>query len=72
MPAGRLAVQCSARCHHWRVHAVVETCGVCLRQELAEDGVNVFAMRSDVSLDDAGWGSPTFHKMVRLKLLFRQ
>lgn len=36
-------------------------------QELAEDGVNVFAMRSDVSLDDAGWGSPTFHKMVRLR-----
>lgn len=35
-------------------------------QELAEDGVNTFAMRSDVSLDDAGWGSPTFHKMVRL------
>jgi hypothetical protein len=36
------------------------------RQELAEDGVNTFAMRSDVSLDDAGWGSPTFHKMARL------
>jgi len=35
------------------------------RQELAEDGVNAFAMRSDVSLDDAGWGSPTFHKMAR-------
>ena len=42
--------------------------GVLARQELAEDGVNVFAMRSDVSLDDAGWGSPTFHKMVRFWL----
>lgn len=42
-------------------------CGVFAWQELAEDGVNVFAMRSDVSLDDAGWGSPTFHKMVRFR-----
>lgn len=30
-----------------------------------ERGINTFAMHSGLSEDDFGWGSPTFHKMVR-------
>ena len=30
-----------------------------------ESGINTFAMHSGLSEDDFGWGSPTFHKMVR-------
>jgi arabinosyltransferase len=32
---------------------------------LVAKGVNAFAMGSGLSLGDFGWGSPTFHKMVR-------
>ena len=36
-----------------------------LLQALASHGINTFAMRSGLSRDDFGWGSPQFHKMVR-------
>lgn len=34
-------------------------------KELVHRGVNTFSMRSGLSTSDFGWGSPTFHKMVR-------
>lgn len=36
-----------------------------LLEHLLEKGVPTFSMSSGLTLDDFGWGSPTFHKMVR-------
>ena len=35
-------------------------------QILVEKGIPAFAMQSGLSTDDFGWGSATFHKMVRV------
>ncbi|KAL6839539.1 hypothetical protein ACP4OV_030809 [Aristida adscensionis] len=40
-----------------------------LLQELYLRGVPVFDMGSKMATEDAGWGSPTFHKMGREKVL---
>eukprot|EP00884_Botryococcus_braunii_P011901 jgi/Botrbrau1/20711/Bobra.0058s0040.1 len=37
-------------------------------KELVDRGINTFAMASGLSLEDFGWGSPTFHKMGRVKI----
>ena len=42
----------------------------CCAQELVKRGIPTFAMHSGLSEDDFGWGSPTFHKMVRTILLY--
>ena len=34
-------------------------------QVLVDKGIPAFAMQSGLSKDDFGWGSATFHKMVR-------
>ncbi len=36
-----------------------------LLEALAADGVATFSMASGLTTDDFGWGSATFHKMVR-------
>jgi hypothetical protein len=36
-----------------------------LLNELVHRGINTFSMQSGLSESDFGWGSPTFHKMVR-------
>lgn len=33
-------------------------------QELVSRGITAFAMQSNLSIGDFGWGSETFHKMV--------
>lgn len=40
-----------------------------LLEALYWEGVPVFDMGSDMSTIDVGWGSPTFHKMGREKVL---
>jgi len=35
-----------------------------LLQALLERGINCFGMQSGLSIDDFGWGSKQFHKMV--------
>jgi hypothetical protein len=37
-----------------------------LLEFLQAENVPTFSMSSGLTLDDFGWGSPTFHKMVRL------
>lgn len=44
---------------------MVDGCVVVLCQTLVKKGITAFAMQSGLSKDDFGWGSPTFHKMVR-------
>jgi len=39
-----------------------------LLQALLDDETPVFAMSSGLTLDDFGWGTPTFHKMGREKI----
>lgn len=36
-----------------------------LLEALASDGVGAFSMDSGLTTGDFGWGSATFHKMVR-------
>ena len=36
-----------------------------LLEKLASTGVNTFSMNSGLTTEDFGWGSKTFHKMVR-------
>ena len=35
-----------------------------LLEHLVEEGVPTFSMASGLTLDDFGWGTPTFHKMA--------